>query len=211
MPPDLTNPAVLPFTFLAILTVVMFALNRKNLSASHFFLAAGLGGMSLLMARNIPLFALACAPILSELFTASLVGRRIWQDLEVRFEPFGNSSHWTLIPLIVVLCAAGFLANGNFREPRAVFQFNQRVFPVHALDWLEGNPQPGNMFNEFNWGGYILYRSWPQQRVFLDSQSDFYGEPLMREYDRVVTLGIGWEEVLETYDVKWIIFRRKPP
>jgi hypothetical protein len=116
-----------------------------------------------------------------------------------------------LIPLIVVLCAAGFLANGNFREPRAVFQFNQRVFPVHALDWLEGNPQPGNMFNEFNWGGYILYRSWPQQRVFLDSQSDFYGEPLMREYDRVVTLGIGWEEVLETYDVKWIIFRREAP
>jgi hypothetical protein len=33
----------------------------------------------------------------------------------------------------------------------------------------------------------------------------------MREYDRVITLGTGWEEVLEMYEVKWVIVREDAP
>jgi hypothetical protein len=211
MPPDLADPAVLPFTFLLTLTIVLLLLNRKIVSASHFFLLAGLGYMSLLMARNIPLFAIVCAPILAELGSASLKRLKKWDNIETRFGAFGKQSLWTLIPLIVLLWAVGYFANRNFSQAQAVFQFNPQVFPVHALNWLENNPQTGNMFNEFNWGGYILYRSWPQQRVFLDSQSDFYGEPLIREYNQVVTLGTGWEEILNKYNVNWVIMPREAP
>jgi hypothetical protein len=163
------------------------------------------------MARNIPLFALACAPILSELASAALMRSPLWPKLEERFVALRNHSRWPLIPLIALLCTTGYLATLDLKGARSVFQFNPQVFPVQALDWLEHHPQAGNMLNEFNWGGYILYRSWPAQRVFLDSQSDFYGEDLMREYEHILTLGTGWEEILEKYEVSWIVMPGDAP
>lgn len=211
MPPNLTDPAILPFTVLLALTAVFFLVNRKTFSASHFFLIAGLGGLSLWMARNIPLFAIACAPILSEAGGSALLRLNARTRIEERFREFGKQSLWPVIPLIAVLCAAGYLANRNFNEHRSVFQFNPQVFPVQALDWLEDNPQSGKMFNEFNWGGYILYRTWPGQLVFLDSQSDFYGEPLMRDYDQIMTARGAWENLLEKYQVDWMIIPTHSP
>ncbi|MCE7861066.1 MAG: hypothetical protein DYG86_14930, partial [Chloroflexi bacterium CFX2] len=90
-------------------------------------------------------------------------------------------------------------------------QFNPNVFPVAASDWLETHPQSGNMFNEFNWGGYLLFRAWPHHKVFLDSQTDFYGEALVREYEAALTAGSGWESVLEKYDIEWTIIPPDSP
>lgn len=39
---------------------------------------------------------------------------------------------------------------------------------------------------------------WPQQRVFIDGQTDLYGEALTREYNRVMFLEECREAVLET-------------
>ena len=54
-------------------------------------------------------------------------------------------------------------------------------------------------------GGYLLYRSWPERTVFIDGQTDFYGEELTREYEKVITLTDGWQEVLQDYQIKWVI------
>lgn len=67
------------------------------------------------------------------------------------------------------------------------------------------------MFNNFIWGGYLLYRLWPEQTVFIDGQTDFYGEALTREYTQVMTLAAGWESVLEKYDVSWVIVQSDKP
>ena len=84
-------------------------------------------------------------------------------------------------------------------------------FPVHAVDWLEANPQEGKMFNNFIWGGYLLYRMFPQELVFIDGQTDFYGEAFSREYAQVVRLEDGWEGILVKYDVSWTIVETSQP
>ena len=61
------------------------------------------------------------------------------------------------------------------------------------------------MFNNFLWGGYLQYRLWPEKRVFIDSNSDFYGEAFVRQYMQVINLEQGWQAVLESYDVSWAI------
>jgi hypothetical protein len=82
---------------------------------------------------------------------------------------------------------------------------------VEAVEFIEANPQSGNMFNEFNWGGYLEYRLWPSYHVFLDSQSDFYGEALMREYDQVISASGNWNGLLENYNVEWAIIPPDAP
>ena len=45
----------------------------------------------------------------------------------------------------------------------------------------------GRIFNDFIWGGYLL-KEWPEQKVFLDGQTDFYGEDLARQHMRIMAL-----------------------
>jgi hypothetical protein len=92
-----------------------------------------------------------------------------------------------------------------------VYSFDPRVFPVRAADWLEEHPMRGEMFNDFNWGGYLLFRLWPNQRVFVDSQSDFYGESLVREYESILESRPGWQTALRTHDVAWVIIPPSSP
>ena len=211
MPPHLADPSVLPFTILLGLTVVLFLMNYKTVSASHFFLLSGLGIVSLFMTRNIPLFVIACAPIVSKLAETSLIRLKAWKQIEERFSGFARQSRLAIIPLVATFVAVIFFANQHFNKDLAIFQFSSRVFPVQALSWLEFHPQKGRMFNEFNWGGYILYRTWPQQQVFLDSQSDFYGEPLMRDYDQIISMRGNWKNLLEKYQVDWAILPTEWP
>ena len=67
------------------------------------------------------------------------------------------------------------------------------------------------MFNEFNWGGYLLYRLWPREFVFVDSQSDFYGEPLMRDYETILLAKNNWRDLLEKYQINWAIIPANTP
>jgi hypothetical protein len=41
--------------------------------------------------------------------------------------------------------------------------------------------------------------------VFIDGQTDFYGEALTREYERVIQAEPGWEEILTKYSVGWLL------
>ena len=41
--------------------------------------------------------------------------------------------------------------------------------------------------------------------VFIDGQTDFYGEALTREYEQVITMDENWEQILEKYQVDWMI------
>ncbi|MCJ7583514.1 MAG: hypothetical protein MUO30_01905, partial [Anaerolineales bacterium] len=106
---------------------------------------------------------------------------------------------WPLIAilLIALMVSAPAMTARNTFDPA--------VFPVQAVDWLEAHPQPGNMFNYFTWGGYLLHRLWPEQKVFIDGQTDFYGEALTRQYEQIITLAEGWENVLDQYAVTWAI------
>jgi hypothetical protein len=63
------------------------------------------------------------------------------------------------------------------------------------------------MFNEFDWGGYLLLELNPAQQIFMDGHTHIYGEARTREYESIVTLREGWQDLLTKYDVKWAIVR----
>ncbi len=108
-------------------------------------------------------------------------------------------------PLVVVLATIGGLSYQSIMLHEQAYEFNANVFPVRAVDWVESHRPSGKMFNDFNWGGYLLYRLWPVQRVFIDSQSDFYGEALVRQYNQAISAGSHWQAILDQYDIRWII------
>ena len=78
-----------------------------------------------------------------------------------------------------------------------------------AVEFLKREPIRGNMFNNDQIGGYIIYATKGKYKVFFDGRSDMYGVARMKEYNRISGFEPGWEEVLEKYDITWIIFDAK--
>jgi hypothetical protein len=60
------------------------------------------------------------------------------------------------------------------------------------------------VFNQFTWGGYLLY-AWPELPVFIDGGTDHYGEELFNQYIQVWNLDPGWREVLTKWKIAWVL------
>jgi hypothetical protein len=62
------------------------------------------------------------------------------------------------------------------------------------------------MFNNQEFGDYIIFAAWPQYKVFIDSRADMYRSTWLKEYARIANLEFGWQEGLSKLGVTWVIF-----
>jgi hypothetical protein len=169
---------------------------------------------TLVSARHITLFAAVGLPWLALLGTYASSGgteahpeRPDWplHTLAPR-SPEISSATSHVLPLIA--CGLLVLAvNGPFATRG---RFDSATFPVQALRELSASEKAGAVFNEMEWGGYLLYAQ-PDIPVFIDGHADFFGEDLAREYLTARTGGSGWEEVLDRYQVQWTLTRSEAP
>lgn len=104
---------------------------------------------------------------------------------------------WLLLPVIFV---QGLAMTGHIKH-----QFNERIKPVAAVEFLKKEHIQGNMYNEYNFGTYIIFSAYPQYRVFIDGRAEMYGTERLRDYYRIRRLEPGWEKILEKYDVNFAI------
>lgn len=204
--PNFHNWSTWPFLIMVMLGILLPGLGAR-LRSHEAFLLAGWTALSLYSARNIPLFAILAAPYLGKALEAVLARVTFLQAIEQRIFRVERNLHGAFYPLVSILIAMIVIQ----ARPATIHQFNANKFPVEAVEWLEVHPQEGKMFNNFIWGGYLLYRLWPQQTVFIDGQTDFYGEALTREYTQVMRLEDGWETILQKYDVSWVIVQSGQP
>lgn len=212
--PDFHHRSTWLFLLLIMVTVGLAGLAGRKRNATDLFLTCAWLAMALYSARNIPLFAVTATPVLSCMaweVLGSLRDRAKWLGRWVQFD--GRllaverlMKGWIWPVLVVALITAAYHSGTGFKLSDRANQFDEKIFPVAALDWVGENPQSGEVFNYFPWGGYLLYREWPSRKVFIDGQTDFYGESLTRQYELVLSVAEGWEEVLDTYEVKWILW-----
>jgi hypothetical protein len=69
------------------------------------------------------------------------------------------------------------------------FDFNERSldrtvslgFPVDAVNYLRHNPLPGPVYNNLDWGGFLIWYM-PQFPVAIDGRNDLYGDDFDRTF-----------------------------
>ena len=110
---------------------------------------------------------------------------------------------WPVAAVILVIV----LAKGG----KIDFQFDPKTKPVAAVEFLKKENIQGNMYDNDEFGDYIIYASWPQYRVFFDGRSDMYGTEKLKEYLKVARVKPGWDEVLQKYNIDWIIYNANSP
>jgi len=199
-PPDFSQPQFQVLLVLLGFSIFLLATQKDRLNTGQAFALAGFSMMSLLSARNVHLYGVAAPLLLAGALTSRPMPRVVerFEALFARVEDHLRGLAW---PVITVLLIGSLVMTGALSIEN---RFSPRIFPVQAVNWLDNNPQSGNMFNAFDWGGYLLLRLWPDHKTFIDSQTDVRGE-VTREYEKIVTQAEGWQATLEQYAVQWAI------
>jgi hypothetical protein len=79
---------------------------------------------------------------------------------------------------------------------------------VNAVQHARSERLQGRLFTEFAWGGYVVY-AWPEQKIFIDGGTDFFGEDLFRQYSKIKRLVPGWREVLSRWEISLALLNRQ--
>ncbi|MEK7219003.1 MAG: tetratricopeptide repeat protein [Patescibacteria group bacterium] len=106
---------------------------------------------------------------------------------------------------VLLLGRVAYVRSMDFERQDNLFGFGQFDLARGAYDFLEAEGITGNMFNTYGIGGYLIYRGYPDRKVFIDGRNVDYGfDYLTRTYAAGVDAG-RWEELTERYGVTFAL------
>ena len=204
--PNFHSLPVKCFEFFMLLSLALFAVSRIRLNIIELTMILLFTHMSLYSARYIPLFAIIVAPVLvkqAEPMLEQSGGKFIsfFKKRASNISLIDASARGYLWPILAVALVAVLVAKGKIEH-----SFDEKIKPVAAVEFLKKETLHGNMFDNDEFGDYIIYAAWPQYKVFFDGRSDMYGTDIAKEYLKVIVFEQEWEKTIEKYDITWIIY-----
>lgn len=125
-------------------------------------ICAGLFVAALGSSRNSALFAAASLVFLPELletFVAQIAVTRV--QLERTAKIWGILVGFSVLVLSIVIAV---------NWPKSFFPPNgERIYPHSAISFLRSHPYAGNLFSNYSWGGYLIWK-YPEKKLFIDGR-----------------------------------------
>lgn len=198
--PDFKNPQTWPFLMLLLGILGFAGLTSKRMAWSDLSLAVGTAFLSFWAGRNIAVFAVVGTPILSRLVD-DFLSERGWQ---VRPMKSVKGARLALNWMLLVVVALGGLAKiaSDLRADN-VHEVQAEFFPLKAIAYLTEHPPQGNLLNDYNWGGLLIFEA-RQIPVFVDGRTDLYGDDFLKAYFRALLGASDWREVIEKYAIQTV-------
>jgi hypothetical protein len=217
------------FELYLLLLIATFFVSSKKVTVVELGITLFAIHASLVGQRYIPIFAILMAPILAKRLDdlcqaalgcqspSSVVRRlqaRIGESLG-RVELLERNLSGHIYPAAIGLFIIFSLCNGGRAFGKTVFdyKFEGSRYPIEAVEFVSQNSLSGNMYNSYVFGGYLIYRFFPdpRYRVFVDGRAIVGGEDYFVESLKVSLLTPEWQDILEKYKVNWMIVETNSP
>ncbi len=194
--PDFHQLGWQPLAWFILAFIGAGMLGKKPISLTKILLTLVFGYAALRSMRFVPLFAIVAIPILTEQIDSLA---RIQSEVKAQ----GRLFRW-LAPVLLVtsMLAVGFRF---VQVVRGQAKAEAGTFPKAAVDWIAENRPAGNLFNSYGWGGYIIWRLYPQYPVYIDGRADVYGDKFIFDYREVYRAQPDWEQVLDAQGVGLVL------
>jgi hypothetical protein len=111
--------------------------------------------------------------------------------------------------VLLVLCVAAIAGYPAAREREAALV--RKNYPVDSVQFILDRGVTGRMFNNYGFGGYLIHRLYPRQRVFIDGRADMYGDDFFKEYAAISGGARNWRELFDKYRIDFVVCARNEP
>jgi hypothetical protein len=135
------------------------------------------------MARDAWFLCITAAAVIAD--ATGLESNRSERDEPFHIPEFAGVGVVTVLMLLLVARNTGFSSAG-------LDQTISREYPVDAVNYLRQYPVPGPLYNNFNWGGFLIFYM-PQYPVAIDGRTDLYGDDLVSHFYAIETADSSYE------------------
>ena len=208
--PDFHRPELRAFEAMLLLIIGLLVVSpRKPRLADMLLLFAGIV-LALQSVRHTALFVAIATPIMIEL------GQGAWDANRHRLpslhEPRRGrvTGFLNLVVLVVVAIVALSQVLPSLRSGFRSIAI-KKDYPVAAVDFVQADPPPGHVFNQYGYGGYLIYRMWPQLEVYIYGDAAVMGDPFLNEYQGLAVIHPNYKETLDRREVSWVIYATGEP
>jgi len=111
---------------------------------------------------------------------------------------------------VVACLLLGFLGTRGLPTASPLREDLGLALPRQATDWYLEHRPAGALFNQYAWGGYLMYRLRPEAAVFVDGRNDLYGELFMAEYLATLAAEPGTIERLDRWGIGAVLLAEGP-
>jgi hypothetical protein len=200
--PDFHRGEYLPLVAMLIATVVFPNLSRQRMRPRTMLLVCVSAYAALQSVRLIPIFALIATPFLAEPGDAFMRARqrssRASEQLHLTMTKLAFNSAIAVVLIVFVWVQVRQVI---LRQPES----EAATFPTAAVSFLREHHPPGPLFNDYNWGGYLIWNLYPAERVFIDGRADLYGDEFMDQYSATYNLTGDWQEPLNRWQIATVM------
>jgi hypothetical protein len=196
------------FLILVLATFAALGWSRVSLRPRDLLLVLVSLYAGLCSTRLMPLFVLIATPLICQrLGDWPRSGAAAWHQRP----PQGFHA---LLNGVIVLVMVAFVGLHSAlvvgREPQSEMQH----FPSGAVSFFRAHPAAGPIFNDYDWGGYLIWKLSPPIRVFIDGRADLYADSLSGESDdqslldqfaKTYQFKGGWQQTLDRWNIKTVL------
>jgi hypothetical protein len=207
--PNFHNPLFQALALLLLATFSALALSNIRPRPGQMLLLAATAWATLRSARNVAFFALVATPLLAEhswtFITSHRWGR--WLDKTEKRERDERSTSKIVLNVLLLMLALVVVTLGVGRAVKEQPVVEAQEFPAAAVDFIRERKPPQPIFNEYVWGGYLIWRLYPDYRVYIDGRADVNGDELMKEFLAVNDGKPAWRESLENRGIRTVLVK----
>jgi hypothetical protein len=190
------SPVVVLYISIMILTTFTLLAFPREIDITEVALLGFVGFYAFMHVRFAAFFPIAALPVL---------GMKLSNDILAKYTR-------KLLPPISLFMAI-YTVSGEFTTNIATAKegtwISDRRFPEKAADFVLANNLQGNMYNPYDWGGYLIWRLAPQRRVFADGRN-LNADILLQNYmiETAQINGTGepvWKTLLQKNNANYIV------
>jgi hypothetical protein len=156
--------------------------------------------------RNTVAYALVAAPLL----VAGLAG--LWEEASIP-EALRAACRTSLVRFggwaAVATVLTGLMTSSVPRTPASRWYDDAiltKDFPEGAAALLAEGMWPGKMYNDYVWGGYLIWRLHPKRPVFIDGRAEvYYPTHAFDDEMKIHRVVMGWQNVLNERGVDVVL------
>ena len=190
-----------PFLLICLTLLAAFASARARPKARVLVPLLGTLLAALDAVRHIPIFALLAVPVIAAALSDP---SRQWQWPSKRALR-GATQLRFVFPVTAVVLMAIFAVVRWDNLVRSQTRVEAELFPKAAVGFLASHRTPGRLFAYYDWGGYAIWKLYPDYAVFVDGRADLYGDDLLGQFKAAVQLRSGWQKVLQQWNVGTVL------
>ena len=222
-PPNFHHAGFRPLELMLLLLFPAFAWGRGRLSAADVGLVLVFANLGLTSVRHVPLFAIVAAPPLAAALGAAMAEwrrvdwARIRDAVRGRLPSLAPALTAPGMPVVagavLLLTAVSAHWAGIARVPTNPLRLDleESRYPERTMTFIRENRLPHQLFSVYAWGGYELWRLYPEYRMFMDGRTHVYGPDVLKEFLDVVNVSPRWQVVLDKWQVQTILALRSSP